>query len=299
MIKAAPLIHSRTLYCDFNPRFLARPRNMTDSQALQIRKKILEATKSVDSLKGFRWAVFREDSLCIAGLVCFVEQLALQCQIEEADKKFFLDSKGRPIYAFIGAVMADENVGNDAGIPELPYQQLWDWYTKAMRDVWERQVVDTELTDYEPIETENQSLPDYEKHVIHSKDVYESSEMVDRNLFYKYLQLALKRNSVSYCSNITNFLDAKQSSYTAITTTDNIRRRLEETTAPGATSSSSQKKNITFDEAKRILSKACQSEADMDVCGRGSRYSVSLHIVVDNEEMICSIPLNWINKAGD
>lgn len=277
MIKAAPLIYSRTLYCDFNPRFLARPRNMTDSQALQIRKKILEATKAVDSLKGFRWVVFREDSLCVAGLVCFVEQLALQCQIKES--KFFLDSKGRTIYAFIGAVMADENVGNDAGVPELSYQQLWDWYTKAMRDVWERQVVDTELTDYEPIETENKSLPDYEKHVIHSKDVYESSEMIDRNLFYKYLQLALKGNSVSYCSNIINFLDAKQSSYTAITTTDNIRRRLEETTAPIATSSSSQKKNITFDEVKEILSKACQSEAHMDVCGRGSDYSVSLHIV--------------------
>lgn len=270
MIKAAPLIHSRTLYCDFNPRFLARPRNMTDSQALQIRKKILEATKSVDSLKGFRWVVFREDSLCVAGLVCFVEQLASQCQIEERDKKFFLDSKERPIYAFIGAVMADENVGNDAGVPELPYQQLWDWYTKAMRDVWERQVVDTELTDDEPIETENKSLPDYEKHVIHSKDVYESSEMVDRNLFYRYLQLALKGNSVSYCSNITNFLDAKQSSYTAITTTDNIRRRLEETTAPIATSSSSQKKTSLSTKPKKSYQKPANQKPIWMYVGAGA-----------------------------
>lgn len=168
-----------------------------------------------------------------------------------------MDSKGRPIYAFIGAVMADENVG-DAGIPELPYQQLWDWYTEAMRDVWERQVVDTELTDDEPIETENKSLPDYEKHVIHSKDVYESSEMVDRNLFYKYLQLALKGNNVSYCSNITNFLDAKQSSYTAITTTDNIRRRLEEIPAPVVISSSSQKKTSISTRPKE----SCQKPAN-------------------------------------
>lgn len=268
MIKVAPLIHSRTLYCDFNPRFLARPRNMTDSQALKIRKKILEATKSVDSLKGFRWVVFREDSLCVAGLVCFVEQLALQCQIKES--KFFLDSKGRPIYAFIGAVMADENVGNDAGIPELSYQQLWDWYTKAMRDVWERQVVDTELTDDEPIETENQSLPDYEKHVIHSKDVYESSEMVDRKLFYKYLQLALKGNSVSYCSNITNFLDAKQSSYTAITTTDNIRRRLEEIPAPVVISSSSQKKTSISTRPKESYQKPVNQKPIWMYVGAGA-----------------------------
>lgn len=270
MIEAAPLIHSRTLYCDFNPRFLARPRNMTDSQALQIRKKILEATKSVDSLKGFRWVVFREDSLCIAGLVCFVEQLAAQCQIEESDKNFFLDSKGRPIYAFLGAVMADENVGNDAGIPELSYQQLWDWYAEAMRDVWERQVVDTKLTDDEPIETENKSLPDYEKHVIHSKDVYESSEMLDRNLFYKYLQLALKGKSVSYCSNITNFLDAKQSSYTAITTTDNIRRRLEETTAPVATSNSSQKKTSISTRPKESYQKPANQKPIWMYVGAGA-----------------------------
>lgn len=269
MIKAAPLIHSRTLYCDFNPRFLARPRNMTDSQALQIRKKILEATKSVDSLKDFRWVVFREDSLCVAGLVCFVEQLAAQCQIEESDKKFFLDSKGRPIYAFLGAVMADENVG-DAGIPELSYQQLWNWYTEAMRDVWERQVVDTKLTDDEPIETENQSLPDYEKHVIHSKDVYESSEMVDRNLFYKYLQLALKGNSVSYCSNITNFLDAKQSSYTAITTTDNIRRRLEEIPAPVTISSSSQKKTSISTRPKESYQKPANQKPIWMYVGAGA-----------------------------
>lgn len=265
MIKAAPLIHSRTLYCDFNPRFLARPRNMTDSQALQIRKKILEATKSVDSLKGFRWVVFREAPLCVAGLVCFVEQLAAQCQIEESDKKFFLDSKERPIYAFIGAVMADENVGNDAGIPELSYQQLWDWYTKAMRDVWERQVVDTELTDYETIETENKSLPDYEKHMIHSKDVYESSEMIDRNLFYKYLQMALKGNSVSYCSNITNFLDAKQSSYIALTTTDNIRRRLEEIPA-----SSSQKKTSISTRPKDAYQKPANQKPIWMYVGAGA-----------------------------
>ena len=271
MIKAAPLIHSRTLYCDFNPRFLARPRNMTDSQALQIRKKILEATKSVDSLKGFRWVVFREAPLCVAGLVCFVEQLAAQCQIEESDKKFFLDSKERPIYAFIGAVMADENVGNDAGIPELSYQQLWDWYTKAMRDVWERQVVDTELTDYETIETENKSLPDYEKHMIHSKDVYESSEMIDRNLFYKYLQMALKGNSVSYCSNITNFLDAKQSSYIALTTTDNIRRRLEEEIpAPVVISSSSQKKTSISTRPKDAYQKPANQKPIWMYVGAGA-----------------------------
>ena len=238
MIKAAPLIHSRTLYRDFNPKFLARPGDMTDGQALQIKKKILEATRSADSLQGIRWVVFRDGACCVAGIVCFLEQLASYCQVEEQDKEFFCDSKGRPVYAFIGAVID----GEDAGVPDFSYQTWWNWYIASVRPVWERQVVSTQFTDYETIVTADTSLPTYERHVIGTKTVYEASEKGDKDLFYQYLKRALRGQDVSYCSNITNFNDARQISYTAITTTDNIMRRLAETSSLAAATRPAQKK---------------------------------------------------------
>lgn len=90
MLKVAPLIHSRTLRCDFNPGFLVRPNDFTDSDAKIIHKRILEATASIDSMQGFRWIVFHEGKFCVAGAVCILKNLASKCDIPTEDEKFFL-----------------------------------------------------------------------------------------------------------------------------------------------------------------------------------------------------------------
>lgn len=223
MLKVAPLIHSRTLRCDFNPGFLVRPNDFTDSDAKIIHKRILEATASIDSMQGFRWIVFHEGKFCVAGAVCILKNLASKCDIPTEDEKFFFDIRQRSTYAFIGGSIQSD----DGAIPEISYQQLWDWYVTNVSDIWERTVVETQKTDYlqVPFYEPNTMIPNNGE-IINEVTFYESSEARDLILFYYYLKKAVTGQNISYCSNLLNFRDVERCSYQAVTTSNNVINRL-------------------------------------------------------------------------
>lgn len=222
MTKAAPLIHARTLHCDFNPHLLARPDDFTDSQTLTVAKKIREATTAIDSLTGFRWIVFHAGTHCIAGVVGYIDKLAKKAGAEPA---FSQDEKGRRTYAFIGVAIP---AGAGQMVPELTYNQLWQWYETYAGKVWEQAVVNTQATAYEDLDTYAEiSTPDSGEEIC-GQTFYETSPAGDEKLFYYYLQQALNGKDVSYCSNLTNLRDVENSSYQAITTTANTKKRFKE-----------------------------------------------------------------------
>lgn len=223
MLKVAPLIHSRTLRCDFNPGFLVRPNNFTDSDARIIHKRILEVTASIDSMQGFRWVVFREGRFCVAGAVCILKNLASKCDIHKDDEKFFLDIRQRSTYAFIGGSIQSD----DGTVPEFSYQQLWDWYVTNVSDIWERTVVETQKTDYlqVPSYEPNTMIPNNGE-IINEVTFYESSEARDLILFYYYLKKAVTGQNISYCSNLLNFRGVERCSYQVVTTSNNVINRL-------------------------------------------------------------------------
>ena len=109
-MKAAVLIHTRTLHCDFSSDFLVRPEMFTSEDIQWARKYVLQATGRIDELRGFRWVVADNGNYRLVGVVGFLEDISKSCKSltnEELAKSRTLtvDEKGRRVYAFIGMVV--------------------------------------------------------------------------------------------------------------------------------------------------------------------------------------------------
>ena len=104
-MKIAPIIHTRTLFCDFNSEFLVRPCEFMDADIKWARKNILGTTVDIDGLSGFRWVVLDNEKYRIAGVVGFLKDICLKLDLNDTDKikseELFCDNKGRSIYAFL------------------------------------------------------------------------------------------------------------------------------------------------------------------------------------------------------
>lgn len=221
-MKVANIIHTRTFRCDFNPHFMVRPKDFTDSDIKWARKIVLSATSSIDSLQGERWIVADDGKHRIAGIVCFVSRLAELAEVEN-ETTYFVDERGRNIYAFVGIV-----VKSDETVESLPtYKDFWNAYKSYVAEKWERTVVETTSSEYEEKSfSENspsQKIPTGKK--VHNKEFFESSSSEDKELFSYYFCNITKDKS--FCSNLIDFSAVKSSPFSIVTTSQNIIHRLE------------------------------------------------------------------------
>ncbi|MBP5575529.1 MAG: hypothetical protein J6X67_02015 [Treponema sp.] len=222
-MKVANIIHTRTFRCDFNPHFMVRPEDFTESDIKWARKIVLSATSSIDNLQGNRWIVADDGMHRIAGIVCFVSELAKLARVEN-EATYFVDERGRNIYAFVGIVVkSNENVD---GLPT--YEELWNAYKSSVAEKWERTVVETTSSEYEEksfSEHLTSQKPPIKSKRVNNKEFFESSASEDKELFSYYIGNITKDNA--FCSNLIDFSAVKSSPFSIVTTSTNIISRLE------------------------------------------------------------------------
>lgn len=226
-MRLAPLIHTRTFNCDFSSEFLVRPVDFLDKDIKWARKAVLDATAAIDKLQGERWLVFDNGSYRVAGVVGFTKNICQKAGMLEDDesRKLFTDNKGRIIYAFIGIVTKCSDCFHDE---ELSYDYLWNEYKQCVAGVWEHTYQSVILKDFKDV-----SLPKrreikntaYTAINIGTIQCYESNDNLDDEVFEKYL--LSKRNNFSFCSNLCDMIAVKNSSFSIITTTNNIITRMK------------------------------------------------------------------------
>ena len=225
-MKAAVLIHTRTLHCDFSPDFLVRPERFTGEDIQWARKYVLQATGRVDELRGFRWLVADNGGYRLVGVVGFLEDIAKSCKNltnEELVKSSTLtvDEKGRRVYAFIGMVV----YGTDRCCA-VSLETLWKEYVQYISPVWERSYLETIFTEAKEIDsvnaTESVDLPDGKKW--NQRRLYESNRIVDQKLFACYARSL--DSDFSFCSNLKGVADIKKTMFTVVTASSNDMTRL-------------------------------------------------------------------------
>ena len=221
----APLIHTRTFRNDFDSRIKVIPNSFLDSDINWVRKTILEATKSIDSLQGERWVIIDNSKFRIAGVVGFLKDICLKCHTNEESKEYeelFFDDKGRLVYAFIGIVINKSQTNNYCPVTR---KYLWETFVKLIHPVWKRtyqEQIRVDFTDYNASENLNNNISDV--NILDAKEFYESNPSLDYNLFLKYLCNKNKSN-FSLCTNVNDYNVVKACSFSILTTTlNNITR---------------------------------------------------------------------------
>lgn len=226
-MRVAPIIHTRTYSCDFNSEFLVRPDRFMDSDIKWARKNVLGATGEIDGLQGVRWIIADNEKYRMAGVVGFLKSICSKCQLSEEDKQrseeLFCDNKGRLVYAFIGVVI-DKLNNIDYG--KLTYEYLWNMYLDKMYPIWKRTYQEVILEPFTDIKVEMASkFVPMESVFVGSKELLESNQAIDYDLFIGYLCNSNKRH-FSFCSNIIDFNMVKESDFSIITTSQNIITRM-------------------------------------------------------------------------
>ena len=147
-MQIAPLIHSRTLYCDFNINFAVRPSDLDVNWAMN---KVLQSTLDIDILNGVRLLTAHNGKIGIAGIACnfksFIENYVPDA-INDAEK-YFRDERGREIKVFLGYVFK----GN--GVPNVSYKYLWQMFKENLAPQWEFKVAETVIVPYKNCDTKN------------------------------------------------------------------------------------------------------------------------------------------------
>lgn len=217
-MEIAPLIHSRTLKCDFNPNFAVRADDVDVSQAM---KKILAAMSDVDILNGVRRLVASNGKIYIAGIAgnfrFFAEKYLKSSEAEEAEK-YFYDERGREIKIFLGYSFKD---GNKNEIPDVNYSTLWKFFKENLAPEWEYTTSKTVIVGYESCSTKNFSDKTNLKH-IGGISFAESSESNDEKLFAQCL--AERKN---LCTNVDQMKIIDSGEFEVISTTQSLMNRFE------------------------------------------------------------------------
>ena len=148
-MEIAPLIHSRTLHCDFNPNFAVRADDVDVNWAM---KKILLATADVDILNGVRRLVASNGKICIAGVACNLRFFAEKYLTDSDAKNYFHDERGREVKIFLGYSFKG---GNKNEIPDVDYSTLWKMFKENLAPVWESPTAETVNVNYKTCATKN------------------------------------------------------------------------------------------------------------------------------------------------
>ena len=223
MMQTSVIIHTRTRLCDFPSTLAVCPSTIGNSDVVKnIRRKILSATRAIDNMgqNDERRMIYTCGDLIIAGMVSFLKNLS---DNNADNERFFYDEKGRRIYAFVGFVF---QAGNQS-VPLIDRKILWDSFKAYMEPVWERTVLDTQLSDFKEIDfppavfkepSNGKSIDDMTLYTMGAEDA---------SIFSYWLSQALKGKPVSFCSNISDFKVVKDKSFNIITTTANIVERMK------------------------------------------------------------------------
>lgn len=222
MARASVIIHTRTRLCDFPSTLAVCPSVIGSSDADKIRKQILSATRSIDSLgqSETRQMIYTCGSYVVAGMVSFLKNLANN---SVDDEKFFYDEKGRNIYAFVGFVFE----GKNQSTPVIDKKILWDNFKTYMEPVWDRNVLDIQSSNFISINFESTSPIEPTGKESASGITLYTIGLDDSSTFSYWLGQALKGTSVSFCSNITDFRVVKDKPFNIITTTTNNIERIK------------------------------------------------------------------------
>lgn len=209
-MEIAPLIHSRTFYCDFNPNFAVRPNDLNVQWAMN---KILPAMRDVDILKGVRRVVATDGKIVIAGVACnfrfFVENyLSSDERTEAAD--YLHDERGREVKIFLGYAF------KGSGVPDVSDSKLWQMFKKTLAAEWTHKTVDTVTVPYE-----NCAVKSVAKKSL-DKKFYPSNEHDDTE-FFEQCQAERK----NFCSNVDAVKIFESGEYEIITAPQSVISRLQ------------------------------------------------------------------------
>lgn len=231
-MEIAPLIHSRTFYCDFNQNFAARPKDLNVQWAMN---KILPSTRDIDILNGMRRVVATDGKICIAGISCnfksFAEKYLSAAEYEEAEK-YFHDERGREVKIFLGYAF------KGSGVPDVSNSKLWQMFKQTVAKVWNNNPAETVIVPYE-----NCGVKSVAKRPL-DKKFYPSNERDDVELFEQCLA-----ERKDFCSNVDAVKIFEDGKYEIITAAQSIINRLQ-AEAQKKTSTQSQTRP---DKAERSL----------------------------------------------
>lgn len=205
-MQIAPLIHSRTCKCDFNPKFLFRPNDLSETDIMSLREKILLTTTNIDTISGERWVVIDiDEGHTVAGIVCYLKDLVAKCKgIDKNEAEQYLtDEKGRSLYAFIGICIKDKKPNYTV---DISYDYLWNIFKDNVQSVWDSIEKQSNSVDYIEDNTlieEKIDLSLNKKTIINETSLYLMNENNDNDLFRKYLA-----ENKSFCSNVTKSTQA-------------------------------------------------------------------------------------------
>ena len=212
-MKIAPLIHSRTLHCDFNPNFAVRPDDLDVDWAM---KKVLQSTSDIDILNGVRWLTASNGQTVIVGIACnlkfFIERYVPEAAAEA--EKYFHDERGREIKVFLGYVFKGD------GVPNVSCKDLWQMFEENMSKVWEFKVAETVSVPYRDCGTKSVSDKVKPVETIDGVDFYISGEDSDEKILTQCI--AEHKN---FCSNADQFKIIASREFNVISTSrGNIER---------------------------------------------------------------------------
>lgn len=123
MLKAAPLIHSRTKFIDFRTHLFARPEDFNTTDVEKTKKYILSSTLSVEELdrsSECRKLIFINGDNVIFGITAFMAYF--NSRSNNALKDILVDQTGiRDIYLFVGLVVKKSALNCAIAFPDDKY----------------------------------------------------------------------------------------------------------------------------------------------------------------------------------
>ena len=210
-MEIAPLIHSRTFYCDFNQNFAARPKDLNVQWAMN---KILPSTRDIDILNGMRRVVASDGKICIAGISCnfksFAEKYLSAAEYEEAEK-YFHDERGREVKIFLGYAF------KGSGVPDVSESKLWQMFKQTVAKVWNNNPSDTVIVPYESCGVKSVAKKTLDK------KFYPSNERDDIELFEQCIAA-----HKDFCSNVDAVKIFEDGKYEVITAAQSVINRIQE-----------------------------------------------------------------------
>ena len=219
-MEIAPLIHSRTFYCDFSQNFAVRPNDLNVQWAMN---KILPAMRDVDILNGVRCMFATDGKLCIAGVACnfryFVENYLSADERTEA-ANYLHDERGREVKIFLGYAF------KGSGVPDVSDSKLWQMFKQNLAPKWNNQTVETVTAPYESCKTKSVGGKKSPVATINGIALYETDGRDDKSLFDSFL--AERKN---FCSNVDAIKIAESGEFDVIAATRTVINRLQQAEA--------------------------------------------------------------------
>ncbi|MBQ6296893.1 MAG: hypothetical protein IJK81_04270 [Selenomonadaceae bacterium] len=246
-MEIAPLIHSRTFYCDFSQNFAARPNGLNIQWAMN---KILPAMRDVDILNGVRRMFATDGKTCIAGISCnfksFAEKYLSAAEYEEAEK-YFHDERGREVKIFLGYAF------KGSGVPDVSNSKLWQMFKQTVAKVWNNNPAETVIVPYESCGVKSVAKRPLDK------KFYPSNERDDVEMFEQCLA-----ERKDFCSNVDAVKIFEDGKYEVITAAQSIINRIQEAqkkTQPPPSSKQDQPSERPF-QAQHTQNRKASSASD-------------------------------------